>query len=139
MSRLVLDASALGEYLLGTSHGEVVAAALLDADADPHVPALCDVEVVAVLRRLLNAQRVSESRASDAVIDLIDLPLTRHGHLALLGRILRLRANFSAYDATYVALAEYLDATLVTADGPLARAVREHLELTVLDASGSAT
>lgn len=42
--------------------------------------------------------------------------------------MLSLRDNFSAYDAAYVALAERLDATLVTADQPLARAVQELLD-----------
>jgi predicted nucleic acid-binding protein len=57
------------------------------------------------------------------------LPLTRHGHAALLGRILALRDNFSAYDATYVALAERVGGRLLTADDPLARAVRTHTSL----------
>jgi len=56
-----------------------------------------------------------------------DLPLSRHGHQHLLARILSLRANFSAYDATYIALAERLGATLVTGDQRLARAAESHL------------
>jgi predicted nucleic acid-binding protein len=52
------------------------------------------------------------------------LPVFRHGHTKLLTRVLALRDNFSAYDATYVALAEQLDAKLVTADDALARAAR---------------
>lgn len=56
--------------------------------------------------------------------DYADLPLTRHAHLPLIGRILELRNNFSAYDAAYVALAELLDVPFLTADERLARAVR---------------
>lgn len=59
--------------------------------------------------------------------DYLDLPLSRHGHQHLLARILNLRANFSAYDATYIALAERLGATLVTGDQRLARAAESHL------------
>ena len=68
-------------------------------------------------------------RAADALEDYLDLPLIRHGHQALLGRILQLRSNFSAYDAAYVALAERLRSELLTADDALARAVRSQLRL----------
>ena len=49
-------------------------------------------------------------------------------------RVLSLRHNFSAYDASYVALAELLDAEIVTADAPLAQAIRTHSKLRVLSA-----
>jgi predicted nucleic acid-binding protein len=56
----------------------------------------------------------------------------RHGHQSLLTRVLELRENFTAYDAAYVALAEQLRANLLTADEPLARAVRLLTAITVL-------
>jgi predicted nucleic acid-binding protein len=93
---------------------------------DLHVPALCDVEVSAALRRGLLAGLLTEDRAQAALADYTDLPLTRHGHQRLLARILSLRANFSADDATYVALAEQLRAPLLTADAALVRAVQTH-------------
>lgn len=99
---------------------------------DLHVPALCDVEVAAGLRRALIRGVVSDQRAEEAVVDYLDLPLTRHGHQSLIGRVLGLRKNFSPYDATYVALAEQLGASLLSADGALARAVRAHTKLVVL-------
>ena len=138
MRILVVDASALGEYLLGTEQATAVEEALRRPDSDLHAPALCDVEVTAILRRALRGGLLSAGRATDAVIDLVDLPLTRHGHLALLGRILALRDNFSAYDAAYVALTEQLGGELLTADSGLARAVREHSSISVIDASGRA-
>ena len=58
----------------------------------------------------------------------------RHGHMGVLDRVLSLRHNFSAYDASYVALAELLDAEIVTADAPLAQAIRTHSKLRVLSA-----
>lgn len=64
--------------------------------------------------------------------DYLDLPLTRHGHQTVIGRILALRENFSAYDAVYVALAEGLHGDLLTADDSLARATRSHTTLYVL-------
>ena len=136
VNALVVDASALGDYLLGTAQARFVTEALVRHEADLHVPELCDVEVAAILRKRLLAGELTLDRAADAVIDLVDLPLTRHGHLASVGRILQLRDNFSSYDATYVALAETLDAQLVTTDAGHARAVRSHLDIDVIDASG---
>ena len=114
------------EYLLGTGRGEAVGETVLDDEIDLHVPALCDVEIAAVLRRGLLSGELETGRAGEAVADYRDLPLVRHGHLALLERALGLRANVSACDAVYVALAEGLAGELLTADDRLARAVREH-------------
>jgi len=99
------------------------------ADVDLNTPALCDIEVAAALRRSLLTQRLNSVRAAEALQDYLDLALTRHGHQALLGRVLELRSNFSAYDAAYVALAEELKGELLTADDSLARAVRSQLRL----------
>ena len=131
MTPVVADASALVEYLLRTSRGNAVGATLEDSDVTLHVPALCDVEIAAVIRRALSSRRLSEDRAREMILDYLELPITRHGHVGLMTRILQLRANFSAYDATYVALAEQLDADLLTADDGLARAARSHTRLTI--------
>jgi len=96
------------------------------------MPALGDIEVAAGLRRALLRDLVSPERADLALDHLRLLPLTRHGHEALLPRVLELRSNFSAYDACYVALAERLGADLLTADERLARAVRTHTSIAVL-------
>jgi predicted nucleic acid-binding protein len=94
----------------------------LQADADLHVPELLDLEVAAVLRRLVVVERtLSARRASEALEDLADLPAERYSHRPLLGRAWELRHNLEAYDAAYVALAEALGAVLVTADRRLAR------------------
>lgn len=130
-----MDASALGDYLLGTVDGERVTEVIVRFEANLHIPELCDVEVAAILRRALLGGELTLERAADALIDLVDLPLTRHSHLASVGRILQLRENFTSYDATYIALTEALDAQLLTTDSPLARGVRAHLELDVIDPS----
>jgi predicted nucleic acid-binding protein len=109
-----------------------IGAVLRRAEIDVHVPALCDVEVVAGLRRATRLRTLTIERAREAVNDYLDLPLTRHGHQGLLGRILGLRDNFSSYDATYVALAERLGAQLLTADERLATATRTHTVIGVL-------
>ncbi|MGH2675409.1 MAG: type II toxin-antitoxin system VapC family toxin [Actinomycetota bacterium] len=126
------DASALVEYLLRTEVAVSLEPAVRGSDADLHVPALCDVEVAAGLRRGLIRGALSEERLAQAVEDYLDLPLTRHGHQHLLSRMLNLRENFSAYDATYVALAEQLDGELLTADEGLARAARMHTGVAIL-------
>ena len=102
------------------------------SNTDLHVPALCDVEVSAALRRALLAGAVDQYRAVDALDDYLDLPLTTHGHRDLVHRIVALFTNFSAYDATYVALAERIGAPLLTADRALSRAVRQHALVEVM-------
>jgi predicted nucleic acid-binding protein len=124
---VVADASAIVEYLLRTERATSIESVITGVDSDLHIPALCDVEVCSALRRALLENRISEERATEALADYLDLPLSRHGHLMLIERVLQLRRNFSAYDATYVALAEYLKATFVTEDRSLARAVRKFL------------
>ena len=96
------------------------------------MPALCDIEVAAGLRRALLRDLISVERADQALAHYLMMPLTRHGHQGLLPRIFGLRSNFSAYDACYVALAELLDAQLLTADVRLSRAVRTHTDVGVL-------
>lgn len=100
-------------------------------DVDLHVPALCDVELAAAVRRAMLRGFMTPGRAAEAVDDYLDLPLTRHGHGALLAGVLELRQNFSAYDATYVVLAERLGGALLTGDRRLARAVRSHMEVPI--------
>ena len=81
-------------------------------------PEIIDLEVTSVWRRTLTDER----RAALALADLADLPLRRAPHLPLLPRCWELRHNLTPYDAAYVALAEALDAALVTADRRLSRA-----------------
>lgn len=122
------------EYLLATQRSPRVRAVIEDPNAELYVPALCDVEVVSALRRLVLQHIVALERAREALAALLDLPLEREGHESILGRVLALRDNFSAFDAVYAALAEVRDATLVTADARLARAVRDHLSLSLIEA-----
>ena len=61
-------------------------------------------------------------RAALALADLTALPLRRAPHRALLSRRWELRGNLTIYGASYVALAEALEVSLLTGDGRLARA-----------------
>lgn len=87
-------------------------------------PELIDLEVVSVWRRHVSAKLMTARRATGAVADLLDIPLRRSSHAALLERIWELRHGVTAYDAAYIALAEVLDVVLVTADARLARSPR---------------
>jgi predicted nucleic acid-binding protein len=129
---VVADASALAEYLLGTARAAAVETVLRAPGSEVAIPALCDIEVVAVLRRAIRSGRLTADRAVQALADFGDLPLTRYGHQRLLPRVLALRENFSAYDATYIALAEHQGAALLTADHALSRAAARHTELRVI-------
>jgi predicted nucleic acid-binding protein len=130
---IVVDASALLEFLLQTPLGTRVEARLLRHDDEFHSPHLVDVEVTQALRRLGRAGEVSADRAAEAIEDLVDLDLHRHAHLDLLSRAWKLRENVTAYDAMHVALAEALDATVVTCDTPLANAPGHRAQIEVIE------
>lgn len=119
---IVLDASVVLELLLGTERGRLVAMRIADPAISLHAPHLVDVEVVQVLRRYMQEGELDYRTAKTAIEDLRCLDLERHAHEALLDRVWALRDNLTAYDAVYVALAEALDATLLTCDRKLARA-----------------
>jgi predicted nucleic acid-binding protein len=85
-------------------------------------PELVDLEVVSVWRRHVAAKLMPARRAATALADLADLPLRRSSHQPFLQRIWELRHVVTPYDAAYIALAEVLDALLVTADARLSRA-----------------
>lgn len=94
-------------------------------------PELIDLELASAWRRAARAGRLGPRRAGQALSDLADLPLARASHQPLMSRIWELRDNLTPYDAAYVALAEALEAALLTADRRLARApgVRCEIEL----------
>jgi predicted nucleic acid-binding protein len=120
MTVLVVDASVLVVALVDDGpDGDLVRARLRGASIA--APELLDVEVVSVLRRLDRGGTLSPRRTAQALGDLEDLPIQRAPHVSLLRRCWELRRNLTAYDAAYVALAEALQATLLTADAPLAR------------------
>jgi predicted nucleic acid-binding protein len=130
---IVVDASALLEFLLQTPAGGRVEARLFRDEDEIHAPHLVDVEVVQGLRRLVRMDEVSSARAAEAIEDLIELDLHRHAHLDLVSRAWKLRNNISAYDAMYVALAEAIDAPIVTCDGPLAKAPGHRAKIELID------
>jgi predicted nucleic acid-binding protein len=132
---LVVDASALTELVLARPAGEVVGEHLAGHGFALHAPHLLDVEVLSALRRLVSSGEATADRAGEAIADLLDLPIERYPHDILVPRAWQLRENFSAYDASYIALAEGIadePVPLLTADARLARAIADLLDLPVL-------
>jgi predicted nucleic acid-binding protein len=130
---IVVDASAMLEFLLQTTLGTRVEARLFRDGEEFHSPHLMDVEVTQGLRRLVRSGEVSATRATEAIEDLSDLDLHRHAHLNLLTRAWQLRENVTAYDAMYVVLAEALDATMITCDSPLAKTPGHHARIEAIE------
>ncbi len=128
---IVLDASVLVN-IVGDDGGDGERARQAVAYEDLAAPELIDVEVASVLRRHWLAKTLSARRFAAALADLAELPIVRFPALPLLHRVYELRANVSAYDAVYVALAELLDCPLLTADRRLAAAPGTRCTITVL-------
>lgn len=128
---LVIDASVLavaliddgpdGDRVRDRLRGEQLAA-----------PSLIDLEVASVWRGLSLFGQLDERRVSLALEDLRDLPIQRVHHTTLLGRCWELRNNLTTYDAAYVALAEALQATLLTGDRRLAKSTGPHCTIEVV-------
>lgn len=119
---IVVDASAVIEVLLRTPAAAAVERRLFEPHRTLHAPHLLDIEVAQVVRRYAAKGEIDGERGRAALADLADFPLRRYPHELLLPRIWDLRNNLTAYDAAYVALAEVLDAPLLTRDQRLAAA-----------------
>jgi len=117
---IVLDASVVVELVLGTAAGRLLVERIAEPALALHAPHLLDVEVAQVVRRYVLGGQVTGERGRRTLDHLLALDVERHPHDALLPRIWALRNILTAYDAAYVALAEALDAPLLTCDGGLA-------------------
>jgi predicted nucleic acid-binding protein len=129
---IVVDASAVIEVVLRTRAAAAVERRVHDFRETLHAPQLIDIEIAHVIRRSAANGEITGGRGQAAIDDLADFPVRRHGHLPLLPRIWELRHNLIAYDAAYVALAEALDAPLVTRDRRLANASGHHARIEVI-------
>ncbi|CAN5897010.1 type II toxin-antitoxin system ribonuclease VapC1 [soil metagenome] len=131
---LVVDASVLFEVVADTAQAEPTRA-LMAKDDELAAPHLVDAEVLSVIQTQHRRGRLDDSAAAQAVADLQSWPAQRWSHRPLLERAWQLRDNVRGYDALYVALAERLDATLLTSDARLTRATGPRCEIVVLDAT----
>lgn len=120
---IVLDASAAVSVLLNRdASAPRIRERMEKADNGLHVPHLFEIEVMSVLRRYALHRGLSEKRSAELLEDLATMRITRYPHTALLSRVWELRENVTAYDAAYIALAETLEAPLVTQDERLFKA-----------------
>lgn len=129
---IVLDASAVVAVLVGPgSEAEHIRERIESPGQSLHVPHVLDLEVLHALRRHALRGTLPPGRAAEALEDLSNIAFVRYPHATLTERIWELKENLTAYDAAYVALAEALDAPLVTMDERLARApgIRAAVEL----------
>jgi predicted nucleic acid-binding protein len=132
---IVVDASVLAN-VVGDDGPDGDRAREVIGSHDVSVPDLVDVEVVSVLRRRWLAKTMTARRFAAPVDDLVALPTDRYPMLYFMRRANELRANVSAYDATYIALAEQLGCALVTADKRLASAPGPRRAITVITRRG---
>ena len=123
---IVVDASIVVEVLLRSDTGAVLEERLFEGDDPLHAPHMLDVEVAHALRRCALNGDIDERHGRDSLGDLAAMSIERHGHQPLLERIWQLRHNLTAYDAAYLALAESLDAPLLTRDSALASVAGHH-------------
>jgi predicted nucleic acid-binding protein len=126
LATALADDGVVGAAVRNRLGGEILAA-----------PELIDLEVASVFRKLIRTERLDADRAEQALDDLTALPIRRASHSALLSRCWDLRDNLTAYDAAYVALAEALEATLLTADARLARSTGPRCEFELIAAPTS--
>lgn len=127
---IVVDASVLVDFLLGRPEAVLaIEEATTGHEHEPlHAPEVIDLETLNALRRGVLRGVVDERRASEAALDLGRVRLACFPHGPLRERIWELRNNLTAYDASYLALAELLDASLLmTADTGMAEASRSVL------------
>ena len=129
---IVVDASAALEVLLRGPAAGALEARLFARGEVLNAPHLIDLEVAQVLRRFVLAGQMPLVRAAEALDAWRGIPLRRWGHEALLPRVWALRDTLTAYDAAYVALAEALDAPLLTTDAKLARAAGHGVRVEVV-------
>jgi predicted nucleic acid-binding protein len=124
---IVLDASAALSGLLNAGPArESLAVEQL------HAPHLVDSEVAGALRRHVASHRIAADHGWAALDTWRRLGITRYAMHGLLERVWQLRENLSAYDAGYVALAESLECSLVTADARISRAPGVRCPITVV-------
>ena len=117
---IVVDASVLA-VALGDDGPDGVGARAALGGQSLTAPELVDLEVLSVWRRQVAGGAMTKARAKLAVQDLTVMPVRRVGHRVLMQRCWELRNAVTVYDAAYVALAEVLGISLLTADARLSR------------------
>jgi predicted nucleic acid-binding protein len=128
----VCDASVVVDVLCDTGSQALDARFEVVLESELHAPHLLDLEVASALRRRVRRGELALATAHAALRSLDTLRVRRYPHTALLERAWSLRDNASIYDASYIALAEALGASLLTTDARLARAARKLVEVELM-------
>ncbi len=131
---IVVDASAVVEYLVREPRNDALVERVVGDRS--HAPHLLDVEVAHALRGFVLRGELTAIRASEALSDAAELTIERYPHVLLLRRAWELRDSLSTYDAVYVALAELLQAPLVTCDSRVANAHGHEAEVELFALDG---
>ncbi len=129
---IVVDASVIVELLLNAPRSLEVRRRLMTSRESLAAPHLLDLEVIQALRRYHAGGELDDDRARESLRNLSEFRLQRYPHQPFIGRIWELRRNLTAYDAAYIALAEALNATLVTRDARMAAAPGHRATVEVL-------
>ena len=128
---IVVDASVVFDYLMHTEDRAEIERRFQIEDFDLHAPGHFPVELLSGFHKralLPNAVHNDE----DVVRDILIFPVEIHSYQYLVSRIWELRHNITPYDAAYVALAEVLDAPLLTRDRKLARSTGHDARIEVI-------
>jgi predicted nucleic acid-binding protein len=123
---IVLDASCALKLILRQAPVDLARRVMAD---EIYAPFLLDTEVLSALRRLLRQKELDVERATAGLDWLFDLGIERHHSKELAWRAFALRNSLSVYDAAYVAVAELLNAPLLTADARLVRSHGHHARI----------
>jgi predicted nucleic acid-binding protein len=132
---IVVDASAAFDAVVGRDPLDAIASRLAEED-ELLAPHLIDIEVLHALRGSVLRDELGIDRASDARDDFADLALSRYPHEPFIDRIWDLRDVLSAYDASYLALAEAISIPLLTCDRGLASVAERTVEVELFPPSG---
>ena len=132
MSLAVVDASVLVAFYVSDDPRRANVVTRLGSGNAFYAPAHLDAEVVSALRGLARAKPGLDAVVPGALRHLAGLPIRRVPLAALLDRMWQLRANVTAYDAAYIALAEQLSARVLTCDAKLASAPGARCEFDVI-------
>lgn len=124
--RLIVDASALVDLLVGSSLAGSIESRLQGAEL--HAPAHFDAEVLSALGRLHRAGQLTARQVGDRIAAVASAPISRHDLAPLLSGAWRRRNNLRLVDALYVELASQLDTLIITTDGGM-NAANQRAEL----------
>lgn len=119
VERVVVDASAVVEALIGTPRGAIVRARMRGCEL--HAPAHLDAEVLSALGRLHRAGDLPAMSVTGALTELAAAPIARHQLAGLLAGAWGVRNSLRLVDALYVELSSSLGTALLTTDARLAR------------------